>query len=493
MPFTLEFLGAEIGSNWTKLNASGVKDVGFSFHRFINREKSKRYFEGVLSSRLPEDVNIHLYPGIPVGFKDDLETFRAQYEKFISGNIERIASVQEIDEGPAAWIQQQRRGYYSQLEAVIFRPVWRDTDGQAALQALAEQYETVSIPEGAISSDTTLASRTRALGQMYGTSFHALGTARPDNLRSIEFTSASTLAWLAPRLHGETIFWDGHHIIRYPKREKEQARKRLRGAFQRAGFDPDLILADDYTEVVRATIWAYQRMEADVNDRRDRPFTVIEGGEIADNSGESSPTEIAVHPAKRADISPMEPRKLPTPRDPLDRAYLPTLNLTTTTVSEQSDTGPVLRDITVPSLGNSTLRQCNTCYVAAQCPAFTQDSECAFHLPIEVRTREQLRGLLQAIIEMQGQRVAFARFTEELNGGYPDPAVSSEMDRLFKLVDQLKKLEDNREFIRVTAERHSSGGVLSALFGERGKAAQMLPNGGLDVDQTNMIISNSLD
>jgi hypothetical protein len=102
------------------------------------------------------------------------------------------------------------------------------------------------------------------------------------------------------------------------------------------------------------------------------------------------------------------------------------------------------------------LRQCDTCFVAANCPAFKPQSACAFNLPVEVKTKEQLKGLLNTIIEMQGSRVAFARYAEELNGGYPDPNTGQEIDRLFKLVNQMKELEENKEFIRITAERQTS-------------------------------------
>ena len=106
--------------------------------------------------------------------------------------------------------------------------------------------------------------------------------------------------------------------------------------------------------------------------------------------------------------------------------------------------------------------------MAANCPAFKAQSACSFNLPVEVKTKDQLRALLNAIIEMQGARVAFARFSEELNGGYPDPNTGQEIDRLFKLVEQLKKLESNNEFVRMTLERQTSGGILSNLFGKGG-------------------------
>ena len=76
---------------------------------------------------------------------------------------------------------------------------------------------------------------------------------------------------------------------------------------------------------------------------------------------------------------------------------------------------------------------------------------------------------------MQGQRVAFARFAEQMNGGYPDPNVSQEIDRLFKLIKTTKELDDSREFIRMTVERQGTGGVLSAIFGDKAEKLKELP------------------
>jgi hypothetical protein len=114
-------------------------------------------------------------------------------------------------------------------------------------------------------------------------------------------------------------------------------------------------------------------------------------------------------------------------------------------------------------------------------------------LPVEVKTKDQLKGLLNAVIEMQGARVAFARFAEELNGGYPDPNTGQEIDRLFKIVKSLKELEENKEFVRMTVERQTSGGVLSALFGDKANTLRELPNGGISEEDTTRIISDHID
>jgi hypothetical protein len=162
------------------------------------------------------------------------------------------------------------------------------------------------------------------------------------------------------------------------------------------------------------------------------------------------------------------------------------------TVIDNIDGRDVLLEVPVVQSNMTSLRQCNTCFVAANCPAFKPDNSCAYNLPIEVKTKEQLKGLLTAIIEMQGQRVAFMRMAEELNGGYADPNTSQEMDRLMKLVKTVKDMETNKEFIQITASRTSEGGVLSQLFGP--KAGNLNSNQPLySEEQTTMIIKDSLE
>ena len=166
---------------------------------------------------------------------------------------------------------------------------------------------------------------------------------------------------------------------------------------------------------------------------------------------------------------------------------------TKTVVDKDDDGRDLIRDVPVLGTTSASLRQCNSCFVAANCPAFKPDNSCAFNLPVEIKTKDQLKGLLNAIIEMQGARVAFARFAEELNGGYPDPNTGQEIDRLFKIVKSLKELEDNKEFVRMTVERQTSGGVMSALFGDRANTLREIPNGGISEQDTTRIISESLE
>jgi hypothetical protein len=187
-------------------------------------------------------------------------------------------------------------------------------------------------------------------------------------------------------------------------------------------------------------------------------------------------------------------RKDLTNRKPEDMQTLPVFGVTTKTVFEKDVDGrDVIRDAPVLESTHTSFRQCNTCFVASNCPAFKPNNSCAFSLPVEIKTKEQLKGLLNAIVEMQGARVAFARFAEELNGGYPDPNTGQEIDRLFKIVGEIKKLEENKEVLRMTVERQSSGGVMSALFGDRANTLRELPNNGLSEGDASRIIKDQLE
>jgi hypothetical protein len=130
--------------------------------------------------------------------------------------------------------------------------------------------------------------------------------------------------------------------------------------------------------------------------------------------------------------------------------------------------------------------------VAANCPAFKEDNTCAFKLPIEVKTPEQLKAMNTALLEMQAQRVAFMRFAEEMNGGYADPNVSQEMDRYFKMLKNMKELDETKEFIQITAQKSAGQGMLSAIFGDRVQAMKEQQQG-LSEQQTTHIIQSKIE
>ena len=498
------FMGGEIPSNRLLLESSDVKHVSVSFWGLRKRglPKSKTY---LLSEKYPDDVKIYLTAGTAATVNlstREAEEFAADYEDFIATNYDRISGVVEFDSPVlgSTWIEEQRRTLGFELGSKYW-PVWKPEMGHAALFSLSEKWENVALLGETIESDTTLAGRTRALQGQFGTNYHGIACAKPDNLRQVPLATASSLAWLSPMMRGETIVWDGTRLVRYQKKMKDQARPRYKSVIQKAGLDFDKILNDDNTEVTRLAIWSYLELEKSVDKKKPPHLSIVEGEKLSDNSVDiDSPgyaETLGLDPDNRAlevrQDSEVERTKI-IERDPSESRTLPVFTVNTKTVIDKDESGrDLIRDVPVLETTSTSLRQCNSCFVAANCPAFKPDNACAFNLPVEVKTKDQLKGLLNAIIEMQGARVAFARFAEELNGGYPDPNTGQEIDRLFKIVKSLKELEDNREFVRMTVERQTSGGVMSALFGDRANTLKEIPNGGISEEETTRIISDSLE
>jgi hypothetical protein len=262
---------------------------------------------------------------------------------------------------------------------------------------------------------------------------------------------------------------------------KAQARPRYKSVVEKAGLDYLEFKKDRTLEATRVAVWSYLQLEKALDKRSVKKLS--DNSEFIDDPGSAETG------GSDPDNSPILSRKVLEQRETKDLQTLPVFGVRTKTVVEKDDDGKdVIKDVSVLSSTSVSLRQCDTCFVAANCPAFKPGNSCAFSLPVEIKTKEQLRGLLNAVVEMQGARVAFARFSEELNGGYPDPNTGQEIDRLFKLVGQMKELEENKEFIRITAERQTSGGVLSALFGDKANTLKELPNGGVSEAQSSRIL-----
>ena len=479
------YLGAEVPSNRVLLGKAGAQHVGFSYWRLTKRglPKTKIY---LLENYFPEDMKILVHPGIPRTQEIErtfLEEFAADYEEFVLNNIDRINRFTEFNHPQVSpdFVRAQRETVWAEMPPAKFLPVWSPVTGQQGLSTLTARYLDVALPGEAIEETTWLAGAAQRFVRTEGTRFHALGCARPDNLRQVPIDTAATLSWLSPMTRGETILWDGTRLVRYPKSMKEQARPRHKAVYEKAGVDFEKILADDTEELCKLAVWSFDQLET--------RLTAMSGSNIYDSFEDPAGDDYAEAPLSISDRKGVEMRKLE-PRNVDEMTPLPVFGYELKT---EVDADGVIKDIPVVQSQSTSLRQCDTCFVAANCPAFKPQTACAFKLPVEVKTKEQLKSLINAIIEMQGQRVAFMRFAEEMNGGYADPNVSQEIDRLFKLIKTTKELDDSREFIRMTVERQGSAGVLSQIFGEKANVLKEIPQGGLNEEQTTQIIKGAIE
>ena len=489
------FGGAEIPSNRTLLERSGVKDVMLSYWGLRKRglPKTKIY---LISEHFEDDVRVWVDSGAIQADKSgmsqrELEEYAADYEEFIADNYDRIEGWVEFDSQVMGlpWIIQQRLAKDNDSKMWV---VWRETYSTLLLADWAEEFDNIAIPGSAIEEVTSLAGLIRRIKGATDVQVHALATAKPDNLRSIPFDTASTLSWLSPMRRGETIIWDGTKLVRYPKAMKDQARLRYKTIVEKAGLDFKKFLEDEKTESTKVAIWSYLQLEKTMSKNENHPWK----SQLSDNSEDTLYTGLMETGIGGSNNKGSEMRKVERTeiekRDPNEIVPLPVFGYQMKTIVETEDGRDVLKDVPVVQSNYGSLRQCDTCFVAANCPAFKPATVCAFNLPVEVKTKEQLKALLTSIVEMQGQRVAFMRFAEEMNGGYADPNVSQEIDRLFKLVGTMKDLETNKEFVQITASRQTSGGVLSAIFGDRAQALKEMEQV-VSEEKTTMIIKDSIE
>lgn len=455
--------------------------MGVSFWGLRQRglPKTKKY---ELENYFADGVEIFVHAGMPHNksfTEEEFEEFAADYEDFIANNLHRISGFTEVDhpELSANFIDQQRATVWAEVPEEKFWPVY--TGGN--LESLAVRYLNVGVPNDQIGESKELV-HVQRYSRQHGSQFHVLGAAKPEIISNFPALTTSTLAWLSPMMRGETIIWDGTKLVRYPKRMKEQARPRYKAAYEKAGLDFDKIVADDATEISKLAIWSFQELQKYHNN-----------GLLVTNKDEMLPHDNAETPSDGVTNKGVELRKV-TQRNPQEITTLPVLGVELTRTIETDSSGhDVVRDVPVLRSNSSSLRQCDTCFVAQNCPAFKPTNACAYNLPVEIKTKEQMKSLVNSLVEMQGQRVAFAKFAEDLNGGYPDPNVGQEMDRFFKMLKTIKELDDSRELMRVTVERQGSGGVLSAIFGDKAQTLTELPNGGFDKNQTDEVIAKVIE
>ncbi len=378
-------------------------------------------------------------------------------------------------------------------------PIWNDKEDVERLAWLCQKHGKVALSDRAITAKTL--PRINQLHQRWGTEMIAL-TSKIDSIEAGPWSAVVVGSWTSVIRYGETQVWDGHGLRRYPAQQKESARKRHRADILRLGVDYNEVMDDSvsalgllsvrsWTEWLCADSLGYDpRVSEDGSEDQDPDNTqilTIVGNDHDDDNGSPGTLDVAIGGV----IS----------RHEDDKSLLPGLGVETiTSLGEQTTDEQGQYTEIAPTIVNTLvstgglLRNCNSCYLASRCPAFKEHAECGYKLPVEIRTKDQLNAVMRVMIEMQASRVLFGRFAEELEGQGLDPVLSSEMDRLFTIIDKMKSVNESREMLSISMETRGSSGVLSRLFGTKaGETVRTLPGGGYDEDQTNQLLSEITD
>ena len=473
----LYFAGAETPTLRRRSTGAGATRVSASFWGLSERlPRDREKWKGWLDRRFPDDVEILLDSGgytanrKPDRLEDDeWVDYQNDFMDFVAANHERISLVTEFDFNRFHLrdIKALREQYFDDL-GEKFVPVWHLEHGLDELEELARRYDMVAIAPDALKSEDhdQIVQRMGSLHRLLGTEYMGLAMTKLDFAPLFDVVSST--AWISPTRYGDTIWWNESGLHWHPKSQREQVRADLAPEFEAAGFNSALIEQDDPEELTRLTVWSLLNW-----CEHPSGVTGLEASQEAGPDEQSPPSSPATSGGRALKI-----------RDEEQRSLLPILESTTAKklVERDGETHLEEGDPTLAVRGRS-LRQCNTCFVKSFCPGFEQDAGCAYDIPVQIKTKDQLTSLINGLLEIQGQRVLFARFSEELEGGAPTKAVSSELDRFFNLTEKARDIQDDRGFMRMTVETRGSAGVLSRLFGDKVGDAQRELQAPVDGDE----------
>lgn len=391
--------------------------------------------------------------------QDEARELSERYMAFVQQNVDSASMVSEFDAQIMGhdYIQAMRDDFYNTLPAEKFMPVWHSEYGRDELEKLAANYDIVGIRQhDATESDLT--PLLNSLASQYNVRFHGAAITGKESMKKSYWYSVSSTSWLSPSMYGDTIIWIDRdkELRRFPK-DYKSSRKQHRTMLNDLGFDSEAIENDDSAELLRLSIWSWNQFVDYINESR---VTSSGGNRITANQENTGKEVDTLDSESGTERSPAFTRTRET-------VLIPTIGIASKTTKDTDPDGIESEHIETFTITRSeSMRACNTCFLRQKCVAFEPGANCAYNIPIEVRTTDQLRALQAALVEMQAQRVLFMKLAEDIEGGYADPNLSSEMDRLQRMLKS--KAESEREGFSLKIEATGTDGApgyFSRMFG----------------------------
>lgn len=475
------FGGGEVPTYRDLMHERGIKRMSLNYVSHYRRVKTtdwdidEHYPPG---SEIFVDSGARAYnrPGVEVPLAE-ITAISQDYYAFIAYNIERIAGYLEFD---AEAMDDLERGFWrAQLHPGKGIVVWHSGDGIEELERLCAKYPRVAVSEKSL-EDESMIPLYRRLARV--TKLHLIGADRSLMVQQIAWHSCHFAAWISAQQRGETFVWAGHELRRYQSDRKEFARKRHRALFESLGLDVAKLNADDSMENLKLALWSWQQHFANLERPIGTPVTLSPEPRTPEKASQGLTGVEGTHPDWAHDVV-TERASSTRPKSPL-----PGLETTSHTVyvTDPEDGSRKPRTELRVVTADSNIRVCDGCFLAGKCPAYSPGESCAYNIPISIATKEQRAALFDALIEMQGQRVFFMRVAEEGDGGYADKALSSEIDRLSRLLKLKDDMEQAGFTLTVKAQQRGETqvGLLTRLFG---KDADPLPIENSAVPQTTVV------
>ncbi|MFI9271820.1 hypothetical protein ACIGXM_14035 [Kitasatospora sp. NPDC052896] len=455
--------GAEIPSHRQLLGQLEIPQVALSYMGLRRRNKLTKPW--LVSENFTAGQEVLIDSGCHTLNREGVEVAESEiaelaeiYDSFIGQNLDSIEAYTEFDALAMGrgWIE-ERRSALDPDRAIV---VWHEEWGVDELRRMADTYPYIAVGQGTC-GDRDIVPILRTLSRQGR--LHGMGFSSPPLMIAASWYSVSSTTWLSAAQHGETFVWAGHELKRYPNRYKGQARKRHRTLFESIGLDPALIEKDDPTENLKLSLWSWQQQIAYISQRHGQGVTASDEAGTSESAESSWGVVEATAPETANEGA-------TTPSTKRVKKVLPGLEMEAFThrYTDPEDGERKTRTEYRATAVDLNIRVCDGCFLANKCPEYQPGESCAYEIPIKVRTKEQYIALLDSLIAMQAARVFSMRMSEEVEGGYADPNLSQEMDRMARFVKLKADIEEaGFSFsMKVQQKGEAQIGIISRLFGK---------------------------
>lgn len=455
------FSGCEVPAHRSVLGAAGAKRYAFNVTALYARLPKKA--EWNLDKVVAADVGVLLYC-------DPTDT---DYDKYAGFIHEHGYRAQLIVVPPLVEIS-----WEANLLPLLV-PIW--TGEPEHLEFLKDSdYQQFCVPDS-LAQDTKLIAKARSFAHRWKMKTVLLSS----NATAIEagrWDAVVISSWLSVQRYGEFQVWDGRKVLRLDTVHKDAALLQNRGHIEALDTDFEAIKRWDKRAASVLAVRSWLQLET------------RQGGAIATISGRD------LHPSEQGGVeSGVDRTTDERPKAELlvrDTELLPGVQLVEFTEELQDGDGSknLITHNKLVLDTSSNMRRCNNCKLSSVCPKYEPNHNCAFTIPVEIRSKDQLASTLNSVIEMQLQRVMFAYMSEQMEGVGLDPLVSLEFERLLKMVERIKNISDNRDVLRFEMTAKAEAGTMQQLFGSAAaEATKALPSGGLSAAGTDWMLGEIMD
>lgn len=431
------FTGTESSAHLDTLKSCGVHRVGVSISNLARH--TANYGDWAASGRLN---------GLDwVVYADATSTPPAPVLELLHGAPTEPEAVIGPIEWANTWIGESD---------ILFLPLW-DGGDPSKLREYLELWDGVVLPDAVVDNAQAVRTAKASLGpmqQLGGLTGRSKGVDRFDLLVSS--------AWWAVPKHGETQVWTGSRLVRLNAEDKHAKRQRYSDEIEALGCDVSAVLSDDAHETSKLAIVSWLAMEKHLNQGRrlEHQQGLVTNGDTPEGGTRDLVVARDAVPARHGGVSSVA-------------NLLPTMATSKLTLMDEDGNS---EEMHLLESTEATLLQCNTCVLSSACPGYQQGSSCHYAIPVTIRTREQRRAVMQTLTEIQTQRVLMGNFREQVNGEQDDQ-VGKEMDRLMKMFQTMRDVEETQSLsihMKATGDQNNTGAI-SRLFGsEAGRNAQIL-------------------